>query len=143
MRRTDWLLLFVAAVPERAVDPIRIQKGLFLLAMSGALPDGERYAFEPYAYGPMSRELYRDTRALRDAGLLEARPVPGRDWDAIQITADGIARANELSRAAATAGAAEVAAIRAALDDLSFEQLLAAVYERHPEYAVRSVFRPS
>lgn len=144
MTRADWLLLFVTANPVRPLEPVRLQKGLFLLAMSGALPEGERYAFEPYSYGPMSRDLYRDARLLSRDGLLTERCVPGHTWTTSAATAEGRRRAMRLRDQAAADRPEALAAlrrIRDLVDTLGFAELLSHVYERHPAYAARSVFR--
>lgn len=136
MEPRDWLLAYIAAA-EPPIDPVRLQKGLFLLARRGAIPEPERYAFEPYAYGPMSRRLYGDLRALERAGLIEPVPVEGATWQAVRITPAG---------ASAVAGGCPEARdaaepLRAELDGLGFAALLEAVYAEHPAYAVNSVFR--
>lgn len=143
MHRSDWLLLFLTAGLGGALDPVRVQKGMFLLAMHGCLPDRERYDFEPYAYGPMSRRLYRDVRRLSDAGLLTRTPVPGATWELLQATAGGAARSAELRERARPDALRAAAEIRGQISALSFAELLEFVYERHPDYAVRSVFRRS
>jgi uncharacterized protein YwgA len=139
----DWLLLFIAARSDRPVDPVRLQKGLFLLAMRGVVPDAERYAFEAYSYGPMSRAIYRDARELRARGLVEAAEVGGQAWRTLRATPAGLARAAHLRAEPGRAAAlAEVGATRAEVDGLAFAELLARIYEAFPEFAVRSVFRP-
>lgn len=133
----DWLLLMVAVRPEAPIDPVRLQKGLFLIAMEAGVPPAEQYRFEPYAYGPMSRAVYRDARALEAAGLVERLAVRGSDWRALRATAAGFARAEALPPSAAGA----VARTRALVDARSFAELLEFVYDRYPQYASRSVFR--
>lgn len=143
MDRVDWLLIFIAA-PGPPVDPVRLQKGMFLLAMGGALEPGERYAFEPYLYGPMSRELYRDVRRLEGERLITAQPVPNASWEVLRATAAGAGRASRLRDAAVPKRAATVGAALALRDELgglSFAALLERVYRMHPEFATRSVFR--
>ena len=145
MTPADWLLLLVALDASPAgLEPVRVQKALFLLAREGGLPRSERYWFVPYNYGPMSPRIYRDVDALVRRGLLERLPVPGYTWGRVRATERGRLRADEL---AAAAGERERRAleslrrIRALVGSLSFADLLATIYERHPEYAVRSVFR--
>jgi uncharacterized protein YwgA len=140
---SDWLLIFVAALPDRPVDPVRLQKGMFLLAMRGSLDEHERYGFEPYAYGPMSRQLYRDVRRQCRAGLLEERPVAGHAWRTVHATARGAERARALRATADDALVAATDTIRHELDGLSFAELLGRVYDEYPEYAVRSAFHRS
>ena len=145
MTPADWLLLLLALdAPAAGLEPVRIQKALFLLAREGGLPRSERYWFVPYNYGPMSPRIYRDVDALVRRGLVERVPVPGYAWGRVRATAEGRARADEL---AAAAGERERSAlstlhrIHTLVTSLSFADLLATIYERHPEYAVRSVFR--
>ena len=65
--RRDWLLLLVGLRtegPDAALDPVRSQKGMFLLRQRGILDDTESYEFTPYHYGPYSFELRSDLEAL-------------------------------------------------------------------------------
>jgi uncharacterized protein YwgA len=145
MTRGDWLLLLVEHDgDDDGLDPIRIQKGLFLLSQEGGLPAAERYRFVPYNYGPMSPRVYRDVDVLVRRGLLERRVVGGRSWRRVRATRHGHERAHALR---ANAGGREAAAIvrlreiRRLIDGLDFTRLLETIYERYPDYASRSVFR--
>lgn len=146
MRRCDWLIMFLAAEPGGPLDPVRVQKGMFLLAMSESLDPAERYRFEPYAYGPMSRALYSDVRLLCRERVLEALPIEGATWRLLELTAAGKRGAARLRDEAARDQAAaleRLAAIRREISTLTFSALLEHVYHRYPDYAVRSVFRRS
>src|SRR5918998_2701745 len=97
MTPADWLLLLIALeAPAGGLEPVRVQKGLFLLAREGGLPRSERYWFVPYNYGPMSPRIYRDVDALVRRGLLERLPVPGYTWGRVRATAAGKAHARRL-----------------------------------------------
>jgi uncharacterized protein YwgA len=145
MTPADWLLLLVALdAPAAGLEPVRVQKALFLLAREGGLPRSERYWFVPYNYGPMSPRIYRDVDVLVRRGLLERLPVPGYTWGRVRATAEGRRRADELAAGAGERERRALAALRSIrqmVTSLSFADLLAAIYERHPEYATRSVFR--
>jgi hypothetical protein len=146
MRRCDWLIMFLAADPGGPLDPVRVQKGMFLLAMSQSLDPGERYQFEPYAYGPMSRGLYGDVRLLCHERVLDALPVEGATWRLLTLSSAGGQRALALRDCAEHEqpdALAKLTAIRAEISGLTFSQLLKHVYDRYPDYAVRSVFRRS
>lgn len=143
LRRADWLIAFLAADPGGPLDPVRVQKGMFLLAMRSPLDDDARYAFEPYAYGPMSRALYGDVRRLRRERLVDATPIEGASWQLLGLSAGGRELAGQLRRRAEREhpqALAELDAIRREISGLSFSQLLQHVYDRYPAYAVRSVF---
>jgi hypothetical protein len=140
----DWLLVLLAAPPGGGLDPLRVQKGMFLLAMEGGLPPEQAYAFEPYAYGPMSRALYRDVRRLVDARLVCPHPVSGATWELFELSAAGAGAALSLRERALCERPASVAsldAIRRRISAMGFAELLDDVYERYPEYARNSVFR--
>ena len=145
MTPADWLLLLVALdAPADGLEPVRVQKALFLLAREGGLPRSERYWFVPYNYGPMSPRIYRDVDALVRRGLLERVPVPGYRWGRVRATSEGRRRAEELRAGLGAAGRRRLESldrIRALVTSLSFADLLATIYDRHPEFAVRSVFR--
>lgn len=145
MKARDWLLLLIALDGDReGLDPIRVQKGLFLLAEEGGLPVGERYYFVPYNYGPMSPRVYMDVELLVRQDLVERRTVNGQRWRRLRATAAGHARAVHVQEAA---GAREREAIerlreiRGLITSLGFTRLLEAIYRRYPAYAERSVFR--
>lgn len=145
MTRRDWLMLLVAADDGGdGLDPIRVQKGLFLLAQEGGLPLAQRYRFVPYNYGPMSPRVYRDVDALVRRGLLERVPVAGYSWGRLRATAAARERAQALRAAADPAerrALERLAEIHARITSLGFADLLGAIYERYPAYAARSVFR--
>lgn len=143
MEPIDWLLLLLAAAPE-PLDPVRVQKGLFLLATETPLPPGEAYVFTAYNYGPMSPAIYRDTRALCRAGLARPHAVVGHRWESVSPSPAGLERAPLLlarARRDHPEATAHLARIRALVDGLGFEALLEHVYDRHPAFASRSVFR--
>ena len=101
MNRRDWLMLllgFKGTGDTVALDPVRVQKGMFLLAQEGGIPEDERYTFEPYHYGPYSFELKRDLNELVRSGLAAAHPVSGYSWHRYHLTKAGIEQARALAR---------------------------------------------
>ncbi|HEX8121995.1 MAG TPA: hypothetical protein VF549_12090 [Solirubrobacteraceae bacterium] len=147
MTPADWLLVLVALdAPPAGLEPVRVQKALFLLAREGGLPRAERYWFVPYNYGPMSPRIYRDVEALARRGLVERVPVPGYTWGRVRATPEGRCRAERLVADATDRERRSLQAlrgIRELVTSLSFADLLETIYDRHPQYAVRSVFRRS
>jgi uncharacterized protein YwgA len=139
----DWLVLLLGIVDARALDPIRIQKGLFLLAQEGALREEEQYAFRAYDYGPFSSRIYSDLDDLVDEGLVVREPVPGYTWNRFRLTPAGLAEAQALVEQLSRRQRASVrilARLKADVLSLSFNKLLRYVYERYPDYARNSVF---
>jgi uncharacterized protein YwgA len=147
MSRHDWLLILCAYQgAPRGLDPVRVQKGMFLFARAGTRPARELYEFRPYDYGPMSPEIYKDLDSLVVEGLLEAHEVPGKRWSRYVVTERGRAAAAGKLKALAgvrdKASAQQLYEIKRSIADVSFNELLERVYEEHPDMAVNSVFRP-
>ncbi|MBA3382783.1 MAG: PadR family transcriptional regulator [Actinobacteria bacterium] len=144
MSKRDWLLILAALKgPAAGLDPVRVQKGMFLLAMEGDLPAQERYEFEPYNYGPMSKEVYRDLDELVVEGLVERTQAPGQAWPRYRATERGRQTAQRLvdeSGPDAEQSARKLYEIKRDIVDKTFSGLLNDVYDRYPRYAEKSVF---
>jgi uncharacterized protein YwgA len=142
MTRRDWLLLYVAlkGAPQ-GLDPVRIQKGMFLFAHEADVPEEERYDFGPYMYGPMSSQVYTDIERLEAEGLIRGEPVPGYTWKRYTATPPGIDVArNLLAEDAHAAASRKLFEIKQDVASKTFNALLKDVYARYPNYATRSVF---
>lgn len=143
MKARDRLLLFVALDgAPRGLDPVRLQKGMFLDAEEGDVGDGEKYAFVPYNYGPMSAQIYTDLEDLVSEGLVEAVPVKGQSWSRYVATEKGlVAGRGILSRDPSGTTAAHLYRIKKDVASKTFKALLEDVYEKYPAFAEKSVFR--
>lgn len=142
--RQETLLVFLGSDGEQRLDPIRIQKGLFLLTMETPeewLPLEARYNFEPYNYGPYSAEIYQDLDQLVRYGYVEDIEIPGRSWKYYALTPMGLEMVQHVIEATDSRMAEYAARLREYVRKLSFSKLLTRVYERYPDYAVNSVFR--
>jgi hypothetical protein len=65
MKRNDWLLLAVAAAKDDGLDPVQLQKSLFLLSEKRRDVGTKFHEFEPHNYGPFSKEIYTDGSCSR------------------------------------------------------------------------------
>src|ERR687884_1529187 len=137
MDRRDWLTLLLAykGAHGPALDPVRIQKGMFLFSEEGGAPESERYVFEPYHYGPYSSAVKQDVDLLVAKGLAARVPVPGYTWDRHKLTEAGMARARVIFDEAPKASARKLYEIKQEITGVGFSQLLKSVYERYPGYA--------
>ena len=133
MNRMNWLLLLLG----EELDPIRIQKGMFLFAMESGAPDEECYEFVPYNWGPCSFDIYDDLDSLHKDGLIERRPVPGKSWSRYQASAAGEAAATAIEEEGSPY-AKYLDEIKGSIRTASFDNLLKRVYEKYPNYAVNS-----
>lgn len=142
--RQEALLVFLGADGGGKLDPIRVQKGLFILAKETPqdwLPSEARYSFEPYHYGPYSSTLYHDLDELDRLGYVAATVVPGRSWNYYSLSSEGARLYQQVSEKMDPKTVEYFRRIRKFIDKLSFRKLLTAVYEQYPDYAVNSVFK--
>jgi uncharacterized protein YwgA len=145
MTRRDWLLLFIAFEgAPRGLDPVRLQKGMFLFAQETSVPAVEKYSFRPYNYGPMSRAIYDDLDALLGEGVIEQALVEGQSWSRYRATDAGVRRGHELldrARVEQPDAVGHLFETKQSVAAMTFDALLGDVYERYPEYASQSLFR--
>ena len=119
-------------------------KGLFLFSKEcppSWVSADARYQFEPYSYGPFSREVYDDLRTLVRLGLVAGEVVPGRDWKAHRLTARGNQTAGAIAPDWPIAVRSYLGKLRHFITRVSFSRLLEIVYGKYPDYAVNSVFQ--
>lgn len=146
MERNDWLTLFIAleGAPD-GLDPVRLQKGLFLFAEEAeSVPDEQRYEFRPYSYGPMSRDIYTDLDVLVASGLVEKVPVEGQSWSRYKPTFRGIEKSHRLMKEAMDKypdDAKHLHDTKQSVAGMTFAALLEDVYARYPDFATKSIFR--
>lgn len=137
--RTDWLLLLIGAQGgDYQLDQVRVMKGLFLLSRDGGPLEGQ-YQFSAYDYGPFDSRVYRDLDELQAQGLVAVSHAGigrRRNYD---LTHSGRVRYVDLQGQMTHAALAEVAAVKSSVTTNTFEELLADIYGRFPEYATRSV----
>jgi DNA-binding PadR family transcriptional regulator len=131
--------MFLGVDDAAPLDPVRIQKGMFLLAKRG--PARDVYDFEPYNWGPFSSEIYRDLDALGADGLVRSEPVPGRTWRLYGVTTAGAQRVRELIEEADPQAVEWLGQARRFVTERSFVALLREVYAAYPEYATNSMLR--
>ena len=139
--RAEWLLLFLSRSPfgvvePAALDPIRIQKGMFLLSMRG--PARDIYSFRPYNWGPFSSDIYRDLDELEGSGLLRSESVSGQSWRLYETTSKGESVAQEISLHVAPQNVEWLGRVRRFVTERRFVDLLRSIYAEYPDYATKS-----
>lgn len=143
MARRDWLILLLGfkGTDGPALDPVRVQKSMFLFAQESGAAENELYEFEPYNYGPFSFALRDDLRVLRTEGLIDAEAVPGYTWSKYKLTSEGLRRGRELRESRPRDLAKKLFEIKQRVTGKSFNTLLRDVYDDYPDFATRSIFR--
>lgn len=137
------MLLLGVADTRASLDPVRIQKGLFLLSQEGGLPEDNCYRFRAYDYGPFSSRIYSDLDDLVEEGLVAREPVPGYTWTRYRLTADGMVEAQAIADGLTPEernAARLLVELKQTVLTQSFNRLLRYVYRRYPDYARNSIF---
>ena len=139
--RHDWLLLLLDKSAlgldgPTKLDPVRIQKGMFLLSKVGPAPG--LYEFRPYHWGPFSRDVYSDLNMLQARGLVKSLRVPGQSWSTYTVTPLGESRAMQIGEQLDPGQVEWVRKLRLFLTTRSFKKLLTDVYNQFPEFASKS-----
>jgi uncharacterized protein YwgA len=142
LTRRNWLLVFIG-LPEGSfrADQLRITKGMFVFAKSCGDSSLEMYTFEPYDYGPFSRELYRDLDVLDREGFIRRNEVAGSNRQIFELTSKGEQAVRHLIAEAPAKEKDALAAIKKRVTSLNFTQLLTWIYGEYPESAVYSKAR--
>ena len=141
MNREQLTLAVIAAGGENvSFTPVQVQKLFFLVDREAAhLTGGPHFSFKPYDYGPFDKQVYESLDLLAVGGLAEIGSA-GRD------------RTYSLSDAGYIQGTEALAQLpKSAVDyltklshwvhSLTFEQLVASIYNRYPDMKVKSIFR--
>lgn len=143
IKRSDLALLVIAAATPRAIQPVQIQKALFLLGKNlptDRLPVESPYEFRPYDYGPFSSTVYGDAEELAKDGLIEIGDSSWGRYKVYSATPAGADRARAIGESLTPEVRAYVQDLVKWVCSLSFRQLVREVYRLYPDMKVNSVF---
>jgi uncharacterized protein YwgA len=144
MDKRDWTLLVIAAAAGESVQPVQLQKALFLLGqnLSGAdLKVKDFYHFMPYDYGPFCSDIYQDAESLSDKGLVHIDEPPYQSYKVYSITDRGKRHAQEMERDLKKEVRMYMKDVVKWVRSLSFQQLVRSIYRHYPKMRVNSVFQ--
>jgi DNA-binding PadR family transcriptional regulator len=136
------LLQFIALEgPVPALDPVRVQKAMFLFAIDESSNGDETYDFVPGLYGPSSTRVYRDLAYLVAHDLAATTREVGMGWSLYRPTDEGVAAGQELlAREPDEIVARLLYEIKLEVSLHTAGQLIDDLYDRFPEYASKCVF---
>jgi hypothetical protein len=141
MNRSEILLAGLAAGGENATyTPVQVQKLFFLLDREAAAAlGGPFFNFVPYDYGPFDQAVYAglDDLARRDLASVQST---GR-YRVYGLSQSGQIEGRRLLASFPPAARDYVTNVANWVRQLSFQQLVAAIYNRYPEMKAKSVFR--
>jgi uncharacterized protein len=135
------LVMLSLADREGTFTPVQIQKALFLAADRARDAFSNHYEFQPYDYGPFDRRVYLDAENLERRGLVQIDQPPGRGWKTYAATPAGRIEAARLTNALTPAQLELLQKIVKLVRNLSFNELISAIYRAYPHMRERSVFR--
>ena len=140
LRPQDWLLLFLSLPGgQYRTDQVRLIKGLFLFAQEGPEEVRDLYHFRAYHWGPFDPEVYRDAKALVEAGLVRSERISGTTRVAYEVTTVGENRATELRAHVAPDTLQCLEEIKGLITDLQFDGVLRYVYGKYPSFSVNTM----
>lgn len=139
----DWTLLVIAAAGGKSVSPVQLQKTLFLLSRNLSAKDlqvDRLYSFEPYDYGPFDYAVYHDAEKL-EAEEQVTIDQAGSRFRSYRATSTGLEQASRLRAKLSPITTGYLDKIVGWVSNLTFNQLIEAIYKAYPEMAKNSVFR--
>ena len=144
MTPKDWTLLVIAAANGEPLQPVQLQKALFLFGEN--LTDAQRqtvgfYDFQPYDFGPFAQAIYADADELEAEGLILIMRSRSRAYREYVATPAGLKEAARLRDQLDPAIAEYVRGVVAWVRRLSFDQVVRAIYKKYPRMQVNSIFR--
>lgn len=140
MDRQTLVLAALSPAGLAVYEPVQVQKLFFLIDQNiASLVDGPHFSFYPYNYGPFDASVYGTLEDLATTQLIE-------------ISHDGFKRVYRLTESGLKAGQESLSSLSGAAQDyirrissfvreLSFSQLVSAVYKAYPEMRANSVFQ--
>ena len=143
MDRKDWTMLVIAAADSAPLQPVQLQKALFLLGenFSRKVLGKNYYKFSAYDYGPFSSEIYEDAEALQSENLISITRSPISRYKLYSTTEAGTEHAAQL-RAALPSNAQEyVSSVVKFVQSMSFRELVLTIYKHYPKMRANSVFK--
>jgi uncharacterized protein YwgA len=140
MNRTEFVLAGLYTDGREEFGPVQVQKLFFLIDKNIAnLIGGPQFKFEPYNYGPFDREVYEELDRLLADGYLELCFVGSiRNYS---ISEKGREKAKELFNALDPSAKGFITKASNFVRNLSFQDLVRAIYKAYPEMREKSVFR--
>ena len=133
--RSDILLAIIAAANGKELSRVHLQKVAFLVSeeFEDTLPV-DFYKFDKYDYGPFCIDIYNDTAMLDYWGQIQTKPSDKGTDERYSISKhvcfDGLPLDEDIKR--------YIKSTVEWVEDMTFGQLVRAVYKLYPEFLKRS-----
>ena len=138
--RSDILLAIIAAANGRELTRVHLQKVAFLVSeeFKGSLP-ADFYSFDKHNYGPFCIDIYNDTDMLHYWGWIKIQPGADKRQDRYTIAESVDLDAMPIDERLLQYIRETVAWVA----DMSFGEIVRAIYWLYPEYREKSIFKYS
>lgn len=141
MNKKDLLLVALSAGDKYLHTPVQIQKLLFLIEKNVSTKmGGPFFQFVPYDYGPFDVSVYETLNELEHDGDVVSSLSP-RGWKYHSLTEQGIKRGAVIRQALPADVGDYIDSASKFVRNLSFAELVSAIYKAYPEMKEKSVFR--
>ncbi|MDQ6694704.1 MAG: hypothetical protein M3014_09840 [Chloroflexota bacterium] len=139
-------LLALALADSRGLSPVQLQKVVFRLQSelpidSVSQRPASRYSFTADNYGMYCPEVQNDAYLLVEQGLADTEPPNSKKFRVISANDHLINRAKKLIAAMPLELFAQAKSIVEWVLEQDFSSLVSAMYDVHPEHAIRTIFR--
>jgi len=142
MKRADLVLAVLAAGEGAPHTPVQVQKLFFLVDRRlGKRISGPYFNFQPYFYGPFDREVYVELENLAEKGLVEIHSEGARRN--YTLTRQGQEEGGKLLSSLDSVISSFIRNLSSAVREMSFGELVSAIYRTYPEMKKNSVFQAS
>lgn len=140
--RQKHMLAVLATDSGAEFAPVQVQKLFFLLDENLEAFFGQKYfTFEPYDYGPFDRVVYHELDHLARMGLINIRNVGNAAKRLYSLTPTGFADGSEALQDIPKPVQDYLAELSKWVRQLSFTQLVSAVYKAFPKMRENSIFQ--
>jgi uncharacterized protein len=142
MNRSDLILACFAASGGKTFTPVQMQKLLFLIDKRMPEPvGGPHFNFRPYDYGPFDPAVYSELEKLGHYNLIEIEAIDNRRWKQYRPLPAGLQRGKEVLNGLAPRDGDYFCVLAEYVTNLSFAELVGAIYKAYPEMRENSVFQ--
>ena len=142
MKRENWTLIAICSAKNRGLSPVQLQKTLFLMGQELPQEVGyPYYNFVPYNYGPFDAQIYTDAESLAKQGLVAIESSSAKRWSKYLATSFGLKSAEQIKQEVSPCALQYLQTVIDWVQDLSFQQLVRAIYKKYPQYRANSVFQ--
>ena len=142
VNRQEFMLAAMSSAGTGLYSPVQVQKLFFLLDENIVKHwlGKPLFKFKPHHYGPFDKEVYWELEALAQEGLANVLGPESVGPRTYHLTDQGVERGKSAFETFGPATQEYISDLVAVIRNMSFTDLVSAVYREYPEMKVNSVF---